>query len=168
MKRLQKLLKLTMIPSLIPPKNIKMEERIEWFRQKLQSSTCSTLTGIWPRSHFTVGCLNSWATVAWYSSTWHGLRRSCYSARSNSLPRTASSKTNPKACLVIISTSLDSITGYRILKPLLEHGFRILATSPDLPFLSKNTLSWELAHRNEKRYKRPWFCSIVSKLVRSD
>ncbi|PON43539.1 Alpha 1,4-glycosyltransferase domain containing protein [Parasponia andersonii] len=48
-------------------------------------------------------------------------------------------KAHSKACLVIASASLDSVRGYRILKPFLDRGFRILAAEPDLPFLVKNT-----------------------------
>ncbi|KAM1525389.1 hypothetical protein ACFX10_009860 [Malus domestica] len=48
-------------------------------------------------------------------------------------------KSNPQGCLMIVSKSMDSERGYRILKPLLDKGFKILAITPDLPFLVKNT-----------------------------
>ncbi|KAK2657098.1 hypothetical protein Ddye_010150 [Dipteronia dyeriana] len=50
-------------------------------------------------------------------------------------------KSNPQACLMIISRSLDTGYGYRILKPLLDLGFKVLAVTPDLPFLVKDTSS---------------------------
>ncbi|CAB4284715.1 unnamed protein product [Prunus armeniaca] len=48
-------------------------------------------------------------------------------------------KFNPKRCLMILSKSMDSGSGYRILKPLLDRGFKVIALTPDLPFLVKNT-----------------------------
>ncbi|KAL6290253.1 hypothetical protein ACE6H2_007763 [Prunus campanulata] len=49
-------------------------------------------------------------------------------------------KFNPKGCLMILSKSMDSGSGYRILKPLLDRGFKVKPITPDLPFLVKNTL----------------------------
>ncbi|XWS67213.1 hypothetical protein CRYUN_Cryun05aG0268600 [Craigia yunnanensis] len=46
---------------------------------------------------------------------------------------------SPKGCLMILSPSLDSRQGYRILKPLINDLFKVLALTPDLPFLVKNT-----------------------------
>ncbi|XP_038992547.1 lactosylceramide 4-alpha-galactosyltransferase-like [Hibiscus syriacus] len=45
---------------------------------------------------------------------------------------------------MILSPSLDSRQGDQILKPLIDGGFKVLAVTPDLPFLLKNTLaeSW--------------------------
>ncbi|KAL6290258.1 hypothetical protein ACE6H2_007768 [Prunus campanulata] len=34
-------------------------------------------------------------------------------------------KFNPKGCLMILSKSMDSGSGYRILKPLLDRGFKL-------------------------------------------
>ncbi|KAG5060361.1 hypothetical protein AAZX31_01G105400 [Glycine max] len=48
-------------------------------------------------------------------------------------------KNHPKACLIILSRTLDSRHGYRILKPLLDRGFKVQATAPDLSFLVKGT-----------------------------
>ncbi|KAL8228149.1 hypothetical protein R6Q57_015733 [Mikania cordata] len=53
-------------------------------------------------------------------------------------------KTHPNACLLIASSSLDSIRGHQILKPFIDKGFRVTAISPDLNFLFKKTMaeSW--------------------------
>ncbi|KAL7602785.1 hypothetical protein Lser_V15G16474 [Lactuca serriola] len=53
-------------------------------------------------------------------------------------------KTNPNGCLLIVSNSLDSIKGNRILKPFSEKGFRVTAISPDFDYLFKSTMaeSW--------------------------
>ncbi|KAK6290623.1 hypothetical protein POUND7_002164 [Theobroma cacao] len=48
-------------------------------------------------------------------------------------------KAHPHGCLMILSRTMDSVNGYRILKPLLDRGFKVLAVTPDMPFLLKNT-----------------------------
>ncbi|XVE76527.1 hypothetical protein DITRI_Ditri12bG0180900 [Diplodiscus trichospermus] len=48
-------------------------------------------------------------------------------------------KAHPHGCLMILSRTMDSEHGYRILKPLLDRGFKVLAVTPDFPFLLKNT-----------------------------
>lgn len=48
-------------------------------------------------------------------------------------------KAHPNGCLMILSRTMDSVQGYRILKPLLDRGFKVLAVAPDFPFLVKNT-----------------------------
>ncbi|CAB4302550.1 unnamed protein product [Prunus armeniaca] len=48
-------------------------------------------------------------------------------------------KFNPDGCLMILSKRLNSGSGYRILKPLLDRGFKVKALTPDQPFLVKNT-----------------------------
>ncbi|KAK6245039.1 hypothetical protein QUC31_011448 [Theobroma cacao] len=48
-------------------------------------------------------------------------------------------KAHPHGCLMILSRTMDSVNGYRILKPLLDRCFKVLAVTPDMPFLLKNT-----------------------------
>ncbi|XVF55113.1 hypothetical protein PTKIN_Ptkin06aG0010100 [Pterospermum kingtungense] len=48
-------------------------------------------------------------------------------------------KAHPHGCLMILSRTMDSAQGYRILKPILDHGYKVLAVTPDFPFLLKNT-----------------------------
>ncbi|XP_073153325.1 uncharacterized protein [Henckelia pumila] len=48
-------------------------------------------------------------------------------------------QTNPRSCLVILSKSMDSVNGDKILEPLIGHGFRVLAVTPDLWDLCKGT-----------------------------
>lgn len=48
-------------------------------------------------------------------------------------------KAHPHGCLMILSRSMDSGRGYRILQPLRERGFKVTAVSPDLASLFKDT-----------------------------
>ncbi|XP_057808111.1 uncharacterized protein At4g19900-like [Salvia miltiorrhiza] len=48
-------------------------------------------------------------------------------------------ETNPSICLIILSETMDSDKGLKILEPLLERGFRVRAMAPDLWDLIRNT-----------------------------
>ncbi|KAG2245844.1 hypothetical protein Bca52824_085472 [Brassica carinata] len=48
-------------------------------------------------------------------------------------------KSHPRGCLIILSSTMDSPLGFRILKPFLDRGYRVTAITPDLPFLLKDT-----------------------------
>ncbi|AEE74709.1 putative glycosyltransferase, DXD sugar-binding, alpha 1,4-glycosyltransferase [Arabidopsis thaliana] len=53
-------------------------------------------------------------------------------------------KSHARGCLMILSSTMDSLQGFRILKPFLDRGYRVMAVTPDLPFLLKDTAgeSW--------------------------
>ncbi|CAH8391325.1 unnamed protein product [Eruca vesicaria subsp. sativa] len=53
-------------------------------------------------------------------------------------------KSHPKGCLIILSSTMDSPRGFRVLKPFLDRGYKVIAITPDLPFLVKDTAgeSW--------------------------
>ncbi|CAN6546468.1 unnamed protein product [Malus baccata var. baccata] len=48
-------------------------------------------------------------------------------------------KFHPNACLAIVSKSLDSDKGIRMLRPFQDLGFRAIAISPDFEYLLKDT-----------------------------
>ncbi|KAH6836948.1 hypothetical protein C2S53_013424 [Perilla frutescens var. hirtella] len=48
-------------------------------------------------------------------------------------------ETNPSCCLIILSETMDSREGFKILEPLIERGFRVRAMTPDLWDMIKNT-----------------------------
>ncbi|XWS12685.1 hypothetical protein CRYUN_Cryun37aG0111500 [Craigia yunnanensis] len=48
-------------------------------------------------------------------------------------------KSHPKACLVIVSNSLDSKRGGVVLKPFLDKGFKLIAVDPDFDYVFKKT-----------------------------
>ncbi|KAL3627716.1 hypothetical protein CASFOL_029079 [Castilleja foliolosa] len=53
-------------------------------------------------------------------------------------------KSHPNGCLIIVSRSMDSKKGLRILQPFLKKGFKVTAISPDFNYLFKKTAaqSW--------------------------
>ncbi|XP_022854749.1 lactosylceramide 4-alpha-galactosyltransferase-like [Olea europaea var. sylvestris] len=62
-------------------------------------------------------------------------------------------KTNPIGCLIILSKTMDSRYGYRILKPLIKRGYGVEAITPNLYSLFNNTPSekWFDDIKNGKR-----------------
>ncbi|KAG2262361.1 hypothetical protein Bca52824_069440 [Brassica carinata] len=48
-------------------------------------------------------------------------------------------KSHPHGCLMILSATMDSPQGYTTLKPFLDRGYKVVAVTPDLPFLLKGT-----------------------------
>ncbi|KAF5728928.1 putative Alpha 1 4-glycosyltransferase family protein [Tripterygium wilfordii] len=48
-------------------------------------------------------------------------------------------KSHPNACLVIVSNSMDSQKGNRILRPFWDKGFKLIAINPDFDYIFKNT-----------------------------
>ncbi|XP_047330120.1 lactosylceramide 4-alpha-galactosyltransferase-like [Impatiens glandulifera] len=46
---------------------------------------------------------------------------------------------HPRGCLVILSKSMDTQNGSQILKPIVDHGYKVLAVEPNLTFLFKDT-----------------------------
>ncbi|XP_077240218.1 uncharacterized protein LOC143881107 [Tasmannia lanceolata] len=48
-------------------------------------------------------------------------------------------KSHPHACLLIISSSMDSKRGLRLLRRFSSRGFRVAALSPDFDYIFKNT-----------------------------
>ncbi|XP_073277386.1 uncharacterized protein [Primulina huaijiensis] len=62
-------------------------------------------------------------------------------------------QTNPQGCLIILSKSMDSVYGDKILEPLIGCGLRVLAVTPDLWDLFKKTPaeSWLREIKNGSR-----------------
>ncbi|OVA02664.1 Glycosyltransferase [Macleaya cordata] len=48
-------------------------------------------------------------------------------------------KAHPNGCLMILSRTMGSSQGNKILRPLTERGFKVIALAPDLPLLFNNT-----------------------------
>ena len=74
-------------------------------------------------------------------------------------------KVHPHGCLLILSRDMDSIQGCRILKPLLDHKYRVAAITWLVLYVQENS-SRNLVWRDEEWEQRPWRNSIVSESIK--
>ncbi|ERN09757.1 lactosylceramide 4-alpha-galactosyltransferase [Amborella trichopoda] len=121
----------------LSPLNVSQEERMLWFKENqfrfkiIQDSPISKRFSLRARKFFGVGCeLRFFMT--WISPAKAFGHREFLSLESLF-------KAHDKACLLIVSQSMDSRHGKLILRPFREMDFRVLAVTPDLPFLFRNT-----------------------------
>ena len=122
---------------LIPPDNVSKDERLMWFRRKLPELEILQSNKLSQKFHGRVlEFLNHGCTVQFYM-TWFSTAQSF--GKRELLAVDTLFKVHPQGCLMIISNTMDTRRGYRILKPIIDRGFKILAITPDLPFLVKNT-----------------------------
>lgn len=122
---------------LIPPENISREQRIAWFRRQLPELEILHSTTLSQQFHSRVfNFLNRGCSVLFHM-IWLSPAKSF--GKREFLTVDTLFKAHPQGCLLIISSSMDSKLGYRILKPLLDRGFKVYAITPDLPFLVKDT-----------------------------
>ncbi|CAA7014761.1 unnamed protein product [Microthlaspi erraticum] len=122
---------------LVPPPKASKSERIEWFRRKLPELEILKSTRKSKRFHGRVLELYNKNCSAQFFMIWLSPANSFGPREMLALDTLFT--TNPNACLAILSNSLDSPKGYTTLKPLLDQGFNLVALTPDIPFLVKNT-----------------------------
>ncbi|XP_012091564.1 uncharacterized protein At4g19900 [Jatropha curcas] len=73
-------------------------------------------------------------------------------------------KFHPNACLVIVSSSMDSKRGSLVLKPFLDKGFKVNAIRPDFDDILKNTRAESWFHELKKGKVKPGDVSIGQNL----
>lgn len=122
---------------LIPPHKATSEERLRWFRRKLPELEILNSTHLSGRFHGRVLELFNNNCSAQFFMVWLSAAQSFGPREFLAIDSLFSA--SPNGCLLLLSTSMDSHTGYKILKPLHDRGFKILAVTPDVPFLVKNT-----------------------------
>ncbi|WCJ28081.1 alpha 1 4-glycosyltransferase family protein [Euphorbia peplus] len=125
--------------SLIPPSNVTVDERIKWFRNKLPEYDHIFKSDNSSRRRFhrrTREFFNNECEVQFFM-TWIS-PASSFGGR-DFLGMETLFKVHPNGCLMILSESLDSRQGYRILKQLVNRGFKVAAVKPDLEFLFRKT-----------------------------
>ncbi|ESW12359.1 hypothetical protein PHAVU_008G105700 [Phaseolus vulgaris] len=152
---------------LVAPFNSTKEERIAWFKGKLREFKILKSDGLSRQFHARVLGFFSHECESQFFMTWEYPAGS-FEAR-ELLSMESLFKVHPKACLVILSRTLDSTLGYRILKPLLDGRFRVQAMTPDLPFLFKGTPAEAWLNELMKGEKDPGVISLfqnLSNLVR--
>ncbi|KAL8093019.1 uncharacterized protein LOC141692493 isoform X1 [Apium graveolens] len=127
--------------SMVPPMNVSVEERIAWFKKTLPDfeilkSTPKSLQfehrvndffGSHDDDHCKVKFFMTWISPA-----------SLFGER-EVLVMESLFKSNPNGCLMILSRSMDSFQGSKLLDPIMKHGFKAVAVTPDLSFLFQNT-----------------------------
>ncbi|KAM1749003.1 hypothetical protein ACFX12_009925 [Malus domestica] len=122
---------------LVPPFNVTEEERIAWFRSKLPEFHILKSDKSAKQFHGRVLEFFNKECEGQFFMTWISPARSFGSREF--LTMESLFKAHPRGCLMIISRSMDSKHGYRILKPLQDSGFKVHAVTPDLSFLFNNT-----------------------------
>ncbi|CAH8361813.1 unnamed protein product [Eruca vesicaria subsp. sativa] len=122
---------------LVPPLKASKSERINWFRSKLPELEILNSTSKSKRFHARISELFNKNCSAHFFMIW--LSPAKFFGPREMLAVDTLFTTNPGACLVILSNSLDSPKGYTLLNPFLDLGFNIVAVTLDIPFLVKNT-----------------------------
>ncbi|KAJ0028215.1 hypothetical protein Pint_35201 [Pistacia integerrima] len=152
---------------LIPPPDLTIQKRIEWFRGKVPELDVLKSDDSGQKFHgrvlefFDKNCTNQFFMIWFSPARTFGPREF--------LAVDTLMKANPQACLMILSRTLDGRRGYKILKPLLDRGVKIVAVTPNVPFVVKNTPAeaWleELKSGNKDPGKFPLYNNL-SNLIR--
>lgn len=122
---------------LVPPENLSREERMAWFRTQLPK--LDILKPCNSSQHFhtrVLSFLNNNCSELFHI-IWLSPAKSF--GKREFLTLDSFFKVYPEGCLVVLSNTMDSVRGYRILKPFLDRGLKVTAITPDLPFLFKDT-----------------------------
>lgn len=120
---------------LVPPINLTKKQRISWFKNKLPEFDI-----LKSNQEFEVRAREFLKECkVRFFMTWISSPLRVFGER-EFLAVDALFKSNPDSCLMILSTTImDVVYGFRILKPIVDRGFRVKAITPDLNFLFENT-----------------------------
>ncbi|PON43540.1 Alpha 1,4-glycosyltransferase domain containing protein [Parasponia andersonii] len=154
--------------SLILPKNLTTrDQRILWFHRKLPESELLNSNELTREFHSRVlEFLNQGCGIQFFM-TWFSPAKTF--GNRELLAMETLFKSHPQGCLMIISRTMDSKRGYRVLKPVMDRGFRVLTVTPDIPFLLKNTPAEAWLNEMRKGNKDPGFIPFpqnLSNLIR--
>ncbi|XP_061347726.1 uncharacterized protein LOC133293205 [Gastrolobium bilobum] len=147
---------------LIPPAQASKEERMTWFRTQLPNLEILKPSNLTPSFHYRVLNFLNQDCSTLFHIIW--LSPAKYFGKREFLTMDTLFKVQPQVCLLIISRSMDSKHGYRILKPLLDRGFKVLAITPDLPFLVKNTPAEAWLEKIKSGNKDPGYIPLTQNL----
>ncbi|CAJ2663236.1 unnamed protein product [Trifolium pratense] len=139
---------------LVAPFNLNKEQRITWFKENLQEFKILKPNKLAKQFHTRIHkFLKNDSCESQFFMTW--ISSSSSFGEREFLSIESVFKVQPKACLTILSRSLDSIHGYKILKPFIDKGFKVQAIAPNLPFLFKDTLAESWLHELMKGKQDP-------------
>ena len=125
------------LQSLVPPLSVTEEERIAWFREKMPKIQIFKSNNLTRKFHSRVNKFFRSGCEAQFFMTW--ISPAATFGRREFFTLESLFKAHPHGCLMILSRSLDSGRGNKILKPLVDRGFKVKAVTPDLAYLFKNT-----------------------------
>lgn len=124
--------------NLVPPVNVTLQERIAWFKKKLPQFEFMKSTPVSKQFGNRVEeFLGDNQCSVQFFMTWIA-PMSLFGDR-EFLTMDSLFKAHPNGCLIIISRTMDSSHGSKILSPLVDKGYKVLAVTPDLPHLFKDT-----------------------------
>ncbi|GFY83763.1 alpha 1,4-glycosyltransferase family protein [Actinidia rufa] len=122
----------------LTPFNGSDQERIDWFKKKLPGFDIFKSTILTREFDDRVrGFLGNEKCRVKFFMTWISPVR-LFGGR-EFLALESLFNSHPDGCLVILSRTMDSFRGHRILRPLLDCGFRAISVTPDLSFLFEDT-----------------------------
>ncbi|KAG2686008.1 hypothetical protein I3760_10G154900 [Carya illinoinensis] len=122
----------------VPPFNVSEQERIEWLRKNIPKFEIFKSNNFTRRFHDRVlDFFNRDSCEVQFFMTW--IAPAKWFGEREFLAMESLFKVHPRGCLMILSRSMDSARGHRILKPLLDRGLKVKAVTPDLAFLFKGT-----------------------------
>ncbi|XP_077223889.1 uncharacterized protein LOC143857342 [Tasmannia lanceolata] len=121
----------------LPPLNISLSQKPRWLRRnrpmfKILQQTARSKRFSSRAKEFLTGSCELCFFMTWISSLESFGQRELFTIESIF-------KSHPHACLLIISTSMDSKRGLHLLRPFSLRGFRVSAISPDFSYIFKNT-----------------------------
>lgn len=124
--------------NMVPPINVTTQQRIAWFKKELQKFEIfkSTPLSLQFENRVEEFFGDDRCKIQFFM-TWIA-PASSFGER-EFLAMESLFKTNPHGCLIIMSRTMDSVRGLRILNPLIDRGFKVVAVTPDLASLFKNT-----------------------------
>ncbi|KAJ8570881.1 hypothetical protein K7X08_037853 [Anisodus acutangulus] len=124
--------------NLVPPFNLTKEQRISWFKKKLPEFSILKSTRLSRQFTSRVNkFLISRSCKVQFFMTWISPASSF--GRREFFALETLFKSHPKGCLIILSSTLDSPRGVRILRLLTQLGYKVAAVTPELSFLFNNT-----------------------------
>ncbi|XP_055808166.1 uncharacterized protein LOC129876699 [Solanum dulcamara] len=124
--------------NLVTPFNLTVEQRISWFKKKLPEFSILKSSRLSRQFNSRVNkFLISRNCRVQFFMTWISPANSF--GRREFFALETLFKSHPKGCLIILSRTLDTPRGVRILSPFTQLGYNVVAITPELSFLFNRT-----------------------------
>ncbi|CAN4118195.1 unnamed protein product [Withania somnifera] len=124
--------------NLVPPFNLTVEQRISWFKKNLPEFSILKSTRLSRQFNSRVNkFLSTRNCKVQFFMTWISPANSFGTREFFALETLF--KSHPKGCLIILSQTLDTPRGGRVLNPLTQLGYKVVALTVELSFLFNST-----------------------------